>query len=57
MGIIVNLDVMMVKRKIFFLELVEKVGIINVNLFILKNNKVKVIRFFIFEVICRELQC
>ena len=45
MGIIVNLDVMMAKRKISLNELAERVGITNANLSILKNNKAKAIRF------------
>ncbi|AGX44652.1 helix-turn-helix domain-containing protein [Clostridium saccharobutylicum] len=57
MGIIVNLDVMMAKRKISLSELAEKVGITNANLSILKNNKAKAIRFSTLEAICRELQC
>ncbi|KAB3530012.1 helix-turn-helix domain-containing protein [Alkaliphilus serpentinus] len=57
MGIIVNLDVMMAKRKISLQELAEKVGITNANLSILKTNKAKAIRFSTLEAICRELQC
>lgn len=57
MAIIVNLDVMMAKRKISLSELAEKVGITNANLSILKNNKAKAIRFSTLEAICRELQC
>ena len=57
MGIIVNLDVMMAKRKISLNELAEKVGITNANLSILKNNKAKAIRFSTLEAICRELNC
>lgn len=57
MGIIINLDVMMAKRKISLSELSEKVGITNANLSILKNNKAKAIRFSTLEAICRELQC
>lgn len=57
MGIIVNLDVMMAKRKISLSELAEKVGITNANLSILKNNKAKAIRFSTLEAICRELKC
>lgn len=57
MGIIVNLDVMMAKRKISLNELAEKVGITNANLSILKNNKAKAIRFSTLESICRELNC
>ncbi|MGL5380200.1 helix-turn-helix domain-containing protein [Clostridium sp.] len=57
MPIIVNLDVMMAKRKISLNELAEKVGITNANLSILKNNKVKAIRFSTLEAICKELNC
>lgn len=57
MGIIINLDVMMAKRKISLSELAEKVGITNANLSILKNNKAKAIRFSTLEAICRELKC
>ena len=57
MKIIVNLDVMMAKRKIGLSELAEKVGITNANLSILKNNKAKAIRFSTLEAICRELDC
>ncbi len=55
--IIVNLDVMMAKRKISLSELAERVGITNSNLSILKTNKAKAIRFSTLEAICRELQC
>lgn len=57
MGIIINLDVMMTKRKISLSDLAEKVGIRNVNLSILKNNKAKAVRFSTLEAICRELLC
>lgn len=57
MGIIVNLDVMMAKRKISLNELAEREGITNANLSILKNNKAKAIRFSTLEAICRELNC
>lgn len=55
--IIVNLDVMMAKRKISLNELSEKVGITNSNLSILKNNRARAIRFSTLEAICRELDC
>ena len=55
MGIIVNLDVMMAKRKISAGDLAERVGITPANLSILKNNKAKAIRFSTLEAICREL--
>ena len=57
MRIVVNLDVMMAKRKISLNELAERVGITNANLSILKNNKAKAIRFSTLEAICRELNC
>ena len=57
MGIVVNLDVMMAKRKISLNELAERVGITNANLSILKNNKAKAVRFSTLEAICRELNC
>ena len=57
MEILVNLDVMMAKRKISAGELAERVGITPANLSILKNNKAKAIRFSTLDAICRELQC
>ena len=57
MGIVVNLDVMMAKRKIGAGELAEKIGITPANLSILKNQKAKAIRFSTLEAICRELEC
>lgn len=57
MAIIINLDVMMAKRKIQLGELAERIGITSANLSILKNNKAKAIRFSTLEAICRELQC
>ncbi len=57
MKIVVNLDVMMAKRKISLSELAEKVGITNANLSILKTGKAKAIRFSTLESICRELDC
>lgn len=57
MSIIVNLDVMMAKRKISLSTLSLKVGITNANLSILKNNKAKAIRFSTLEAICKELNC
>lgn len=57
MGIIVNLDVMMAKRKISLTELSEKVNITQANLSILKNNKAKAIRFSTLEALCRVLDC
>lgn len=57
MGIIVNLDVMMAKRKISSSELAEKIGITTANLSILKTNKGKAIRFSTLEKICEVLDC
>jgi len=57
MPIIVNLDVMMAKRKISLGELAERIGITNANLSILKNNKARAIRFSTLELICKELNC
>lgn len=55
--IIVNLDVMMAKRKISSQELAEKVGITPANLSILKTNKGKAIRFSTLNKICEVLDC
>ncbi len=57
MAIVVNLDVMMAKRKIGAGELAEKIGITPANLSILKNQKAKAIRFSTLEEICRVLDC
>lgn len=57
MSIIVNLDVMMAKRKISSGELAQKIGITQANLSILKTGKAKAIRFSTLENICRELHC
>ena len=57
MAIIINLDVMMAKRKIGLSELASKMDITLANLSILKNNKAKAIRFSTLEAICRELSC
>lgn len=54
---IVNLDVMMAKRKMSLNELSEKTGITLANLSILKNNKAKAIRFSTLEIICHVLNC
>ena len=55
--IVINLDVMMAKRKMSLSELSEKVGITLANLSILKNNKAKAIRFSTLEAICKVLEC
>ena len=57
MPIIVNLDVMMAKRKMRLGELAEKVDITQSNLSVLKNNKAKAIRFSTLESICKALDC
>ena len=57
MSIIVNIDVMMAKRKMSAGELSEKVGITPTNLSILKNNKAKAIRFSTLEALCKALDC
>lgn len=57
MAIVVNLDVIMAKRKISAGDLAEKIGITPANLSILKNNKAKAIRFSTLEEICRVLDC
>ncbi len=57
MSIIVNLDVMMAKRKMSLNELSEKVGLTLSNLSILKTGKAKAIRFSTLELICSVLEC
>ena len=57
MGIIVNLDVMMAKRKISSNELAAAIGITPANLSVLKTGKAKAIRFSTLEVICKALNC
>lgn len=57
MAIIVNLDVMMAKRKMSLNELSQKVDITLANLSILKNNKAKAVRFSTLEAICNALDC
>jgi len=57
MPIVVNLDVMLAKRKMSMNELSDKVGITLANLSILKNNKGKAIRFSTLEAICEVLEC
>ncbi len=55
--IVINLDVMMARRKMSLGELSEKVGITLANLSILKNNKAKAIRFSTLDAICKALDC
>ena len=57
MSIVVNLDVMMAKRKISSTELASKIELTQANLSILKNNKAKAIRFSTLEAICKALCC
>ncbi|MEY2761088.1 MAG: hypothetical protein RLZZ96_988 [Bacteroidota bacterium] len=57
MAIIINLDVMMAKRKMSLNELSEKVGLTLSNLSILKTGKAKAIRFSTLEAICEALEC
>ena len=57
MSIIVNIDVMMAKRKMSAGELSEKIGITPTNLSRLKNNKAKAIRFSTLEALCKALNC
>ncbi|MBQ6419880.1 MAG: helix-turn-helix transcriptional regulator [Clostridia bacterium] len=55
--IVVNLDVMLAKRKMTSGELAEKVGITQANLSVLKTGKAKAVRFSTLEAICRALRC
>lgn len=57
MAIIVNLDVMLAKRKMQSQELADRIGITTANLSILKTGKAKAIRFSTLEAICKELNC
>ena len=57
MPIIVNLDVMMAKRKVSLGELAERIDLTPANLSILKTGKAKAVRFSTLEAICRELDC
>ena len=57
MPIIVNLDVMMAKRKMSLNEMAEKVGVTPANLSILKTGKAKAVRFSTLEAICKVLEC
>ncbi|MBS5398531.1 MAG: helix-turn-helix transcriptional regulator [Lachnospiraceae bacterium] len=57
MAIVVNLDVMMAKRKMSVTELANEVDITMANLSILKNNKAKAVRFTTLDAICRVLDC
>lgn len=57
MSILINLDVMLAKRKMSVTKLSEKVGITMANISILKNGKAKAIRFPTLEAICKALDC
>jgi len=57
MAIIVNLDVMMAKRKIGLMDLAEKIDLTPANVSILKTGKAKAIRFSTLEEICKALEC
>jgi putative transcriptional regulator len=57
MAIIINIDVMLAKRKMSVTELAQKVGITMANLSILKNGKAKAVRFSTLESICNALDC
>jgi putative transcriptional regulator len=57
MAIIINIDVMLAKRKMSVTELTEKVGITMANLSILKNGRAKAVRLSTLEAICRALDC
>jgi putative transcriptional regulator len=57
MAIIVNLDVMLARRKMTSLELAQRIGMTQANLSILKTGKAKAVRMSTMEAICRELNC
>ncbi len=57
MAIIINIDVMLAKRKMSVTELAEKVGITMANISVLKNSRAKAIRFSTLEAICKALEC
>lgn len=57
MAIIINIDVMLAKRKMTVTQLTKKVGITMANLSVLKNGKAKAIRFSTLEAICKALNC
>lgn len=57
MPILINLDMMLVRRKMKLTELAERVGITLANLSILKQDKARAIRFSTLDALCRELQC
>lgn len=57
MAIIINIDIMLAKRKMSVTELSERVGITMANLSILKNGKARAVRFSTLEAICKALDC
>jgi putative transcriptional regulator len=57
MAIIINIDVMLAKRKMSVTELAEQVGITMANISVLKNGKAKAIRFSTLEAVCNALEC
>lgn len=57
MTIIINIDVILAKRKMSVTELAEKVGITMANISVLKNGKAKAVRFSTLEAICKALEC
>ncbi|MFA7309752.1 MAG: helix-turn-helix transcriptional regulator [Candidatus Paceibacterota bacterium] len=57
MAIVINIDVMLAKRKMSVTELTEKVGITMANVSILKNGKARAVRFSTLEAICKALDC
>jgi putative transcriptional regulator len=57
MAIIINIDVMLAKRKMSVTELAEKVSITMANISVLKNGKAKAIRFSTLEAVCKALEC
>lgn len=57
MPIIINLDVMLAKRKMRSTELAERIGLTPVNLSLLKTGKIKAVRLATLEAICKELEC
>ena len=57
MAIIINVDVMLAKRKMSVTELAEKVGITMANISVLKNGKARAVRFSTLEAICKALEC
>ena len=57
MPIIININVMLARRKMSVTELAEKVGITMANISVLKNGKAKAIRFSTLEAICKALEC